>query len=226
MGRLDINPIVLIIVNIIAPSMYIFISGKYLLAFLLIYAAAVLLLMGCYKRTLFMFALYAAMTGIYHLTMLSCSTQFIGLFFLVLSQSIPCVILASTLISKYNSAQLLSALETLHIPRIMVVAVTITLKYIPTFTREFKLLRESMRLRGIDFTMRKPIRSFQYFVVPQLFRCASLADEVTAAGMVKGIDVPIKRTSYFEQKVRWSDYLILAIFILGLGGCIICQKML
>ena len=57
-----------------------------------------------------------------------------------------------------------------------------------------------------------------------LFRCAALSEEVTAAGLVKGIDAPIKRTSYFEQKFRFVDGLILALFIAGLIGGFVWYK--
>jgi energy-coupling factor transport system permease protein len=108
---------------------------------------------------------------------------------------------------------------------VIVIAVTITLKYIPTFKREFSYILESMRLRGINFTIKHPIKSFQYFIVPQLFRCAALAEEVTAAGYVKGIDVPVKRTSYFEEKVRVPDVAVLALFLVGLAGGFVWRRM-
>ena len=203
MKALKVNPVVLIIINIIAPSMYIFLNGKYLEYFLLTFASVLMILMGRYKRTIGLLGIFFSMTGVYLITIGHDSTKFIGLFLVVLAQSVPCIALASVLVSKYNSAQLLSALETLRIPRVLVVAVTITIKYIPTFRREFGLIKESMRLRGISFTWKKPIKSFQYFVVPQLFRCAALAEEITAAGMVKGIDVPKRRSSYFEEKIRF-----------------------
>ena len=218
MKALKVNPVVLIIINIIAPSMYIFLNGKYLEYFLLTFASVLMILMGRYKRTIGLLGIFFSMTGVYLITIGYDSTKFIGLFLVVLAQSVPCIALASVLVSKYNSAQLLSALETLRIPRVLVVAVTITIKYIPTFRREFGLIKESMRLRGISFTWKKPIKSFQYFVVPQLFRCAALAEEITAAGMVKGIDVPKRRSSYFEEKIRWSDIAILCVFIAGLAG--------
>ena len=218
MKALKVNPVVLIIINIIAPSMYIFLNGKYLEYFLLTFASVLMILMGRYKRTIGLLGIFFSMTGVYLITIGHDSTKFIGLFLVVLAQSVPCLALASVLVSKYNSAQLLSALETLRIPRVLVVAVTITIKYIPTFRREFGLIKESMRLRGISFTWKKPIKSFQYFVVPQLFRCAALAEEITAAGMVKGIDVPKRRSSYFEEKIRWSDIAILFVFIAGLAG--------
>ena len=223
MKSLRINPLVLILINVIAPSMYIVLNGKYLQYFLLAFASFVLILMKRFKRLACMLIVYFSMIGIYLITIQDDNAKFIGLFLIVLAQSVPCLVLASVLVTKYNSAELLAALETVRIPRVMVVAVTITLKYIPTFAREFKLIKESMRLRGIDFTWRRPIRSFKYFVVPQLFRCAALAEEVTAAGMVKGIDAPVRRSSFFEEKVRWSDAMIMAIFIIGLAGGFVWQ---
>ena len=167
---------------------------------------------------------YAALYGLYYACMGLEDMRFLAMFFLVFTQTFPCFMMASVLISRYSSAQLLSALEDMHLPRVMVVATTITLKYIPTFAREFKYIKESMRLRGISFTLKKPVTSFRYFVAPQLFRCAALAEEVTAAGMVKGIDAPMRRSSYYEQRFRLSDTLILGTFMIGVAGVFIWAR--
>ena len=225
MKAIKINPVVLIIINIIAPTMYIFLSGTYLQIYLLAFVSALLILMGRFKRLAGFLLIYGLMMGIYQLTMNLGQMQSLGLFFIIIVQSVPCIALASILVSKYNSAQLLSALETLRIPRVLVVAVTITLKYIPTFKREFAYITESMRLRGIGFTWKKPIRSFKYFIVPQLFRCAALAEEVTAAGLVKGIDAPGRRTSYYEERFSFMDIAVMTVFIFGLAGGFVWKQM-
>ena len=225
MKALKINPIVLIIINIVAPTMYICMSGKYLQYYLLIFASVLMIMMGRFKRLLGFWIVYGLMMGVYYLTMQNKGTEFLGLFIIVIIQAVPCIALASILVSKYNSAQLLSALETIHIPRVLVVAVTITLKYIPTFRREFTYITESMRLRGIGFTWKQPVKSFQYFIVPQLFRCAALAEEVTAAGLVKGIDAPMRRTSFYEEKASLIDVAVLMIFTLGLAGGFVWKQM-
>ncbi len=225
MKALNVNPIVLILINVIAPTMYIFLSGKYLQIYLLLFASALLLAMGRLKRLVGFWLVYGAMMGIYFLSMQWKGTEFLGLLVIVLIQSVPCIALASILVSKYNSAQLLSSLEKMRIPRVLVVAVTITLKYVPTFRREFAYITESMRLRGIGFTWKKPIQSFQYFIVPQLFRCAALAEEVTAAGLVKGIDAPMRRSSYYEEKITWVDGLVFLIFVIGLVGGFVWKQM-
>ncbi|MCR5213409.1 MAG: energy-coupling factor transporter transmembrane protein EcfT [Eubacterium sp.] len=224
MKGLKINPVVLILINILAPSMYIFINGKYLMIYLLVFSSLLMILMGRVKRMIALLIIFFSMYGAHLLTMKTGVFESFGLFLIVLAQSVPVIALATVLVSKYSSAQLLSALETMRLPRALVVAVTITIKYIPTFKREFGYIKESMRLRGISFTWKRPIKSFQYFVVPQLFRCAALAEEVTAAGLVKGIDAPERRSSFFEQKVRWYDLLVLILFIAGLAGIYILKE--
>ena len=49
MPKLQVNPIVLIVINILAPSMYIFLNGSFLKIYLVIFATVLLLAMGCYK---------------------------------------------------------------------------------------------------------------------------------------------------------------------------------
>ena len=78
-----------------------------------------------------------------------------------------------------------------------IIALSITLRYIPTFFRELRYINESMRLRGIRFEVKNIIKSFGYFVVPQLFRCLILADELTSAGLCKGIDCTERKNVIF-----------------------------
>jgi len=224
MKWLKVNPVVLILINIIAPSMYIFIKGSYLQYFLFMFTILLLILMGRFKNMFMLVLVWIGfVAGGYYSVKYGIFDQ-VGVLLTVMAQTLPCMALAIILIKKYSSAQLLSALETLHIPRPLVIAVTITLKYIPTFKREFGYITESMRLREIDFSVKKPFRSFKFFIVPQLFRCAALAEEVTSAGLVKGIDAPVRRSSYYEERIRVSDVMVFASFALGIIGGFVWQK--
>ena len=179
------------------------------------FAALVLLLEGKIKRTFIFIALYFAISAgnIFFTDVIRIGYIFI--FLSIMMQFLPCLMMATVLFKDYTTAELLSTLERLPLPRSLVVAVIITLRYVPTFKREFVYIKESMRLRGIAFTWKKPVESFKYFIVPQLFRCAALAEEVTSAGLVKGIDANIKRTSYYGQKFRISDALLTVLLIGG-----------
>ncbi len=224
MKWLKINPLVLIIINLMAPTLYIFVKASYLQVFLVVFCASVMAAMGCFKRLFICSGIYAAMFGIYYLGINYNIVPVLAGFMAIMLQFVPCLMLASVIISKYNSAQLLSALESAHIPRVLVVATTITIKYIPTFRREFRYIMESMRLRGIAVSWKRPLSSFRYIIAPQLFRCAAIAEEVTAAGLVKGIDAPMRRSSYYEQKIRLSDILIFFIFVFGIVGGLVWAK--
>lgn len=218
MKFLEVNPIVLVLINIISPTMYIFTKASYLQFFLLGFAACLLILMGSFKRLFVLLGIYGVVYGIFEASMYFGVFNSWTTYLVIVIEFVPCLVLASLLISKYSSSQLLSALEGVHLPRTVVIAATITIKYIPAFRREFGYIKESMRLRGIPFTIRRPLRSFKFFIVPQLFRCASLTEEVTAAGLVKGINAPGRRSSYYSQRFRVSDALVLTVFAGGLAA--------
>lgn len=210
-----INPFLILLFNILIPTLFMFMAAYPLNYVLMAFAALVLLLEGKIKRTFIFIALYFAISAgnIFFTDVIRIGYIFI--FLSIMMQFLPCLMMATVLFKDYTTAELLSTLERLPLPRSLVVAIIITLRYVPTFKREFVYIKESMRLRGIAFTWKKPIESFKYFIVPQLFGCAALAEEVTSAGLVKGIDANIKRTSYYGQKFRISDALLTVLLIGG-----------
>ncbi|WP_455525640.1 energy-coupling factor transporter transmembrane component T [Peptostreptococcus stomatis] len=136
----------------------------------------------------------------------------------------PCFILAAVLIGSYKSSEVLSALQRLRLPKIFIIGITVTIRYIPTFYREFKIIKKAMNIRGVDFSVLHPIRTFEYLMVPQLFRCVALSTELTCAGLTKGISASNKRSSYFSSGFNLIDYAIFLMLILGyiliIGGLV------
>ncbi|WP_456080621.1 energy-coupling factor transporter transmembrane component T [Mogibacterium diversum] len=136
----------------------------------------------------------------------------------------PCILIAVLIVTDYNSSEILSALQRLHLPKIFIIGLTITIRYIPTFRREFRIIKQAMHIRGVEFSVKHPLRTFEYLLVPQLFRCVSLSAELTAAGLTKGIATEEKRTSYFNNRFHGVDYVLFAIggagMVLIIGGLI------
>lgn len=213
---IKINPLLVLFFNILIPTLFMFMSAYPLNYILTAFASLVLVISGKLKRTLVFILIYGLFWGgsIFFIDVFQIGSLMI--FCTIMMQFMPCVMMATILFIDYTTAELLSALERLPLPRNLVVAVIITMRYVPTFKREFVYIKESMRLRGIAFTWKKPIESFRYFIVPQLFRCTALAEEVTSAGLVKGIDANIRRTSYYEQKFKKSDGCLALLLIIGI----------
>lgn len=90
MPKAKLNPIVLIVINILAPSMYIFIDGSFLKIYLVVFAAVLLVLMGCYKIFFMTAMVYAIMEGIVLLSREIPVLKPFAIFLAVLMQSVPC----------------------------------------------------------------------------------------------------------------------------------------
>lgn len=216
---MKINPLVALLFNIILPISIMFPGNKYKEYFFLAFASFILIICKKYGRLLKFAIAYGVLYGLNMMVVMlgGLVSAFFAMLFTVFMQFIPCMMMASILIFDYKSSELISALEPLHIPKSIVVALVIVIRYIPTFVKEFRDMKESMRLRNIPFSLKRPVKSFEYFIVPQLFRCSILSDEITAAGLTKGITNPAFRTSYYGVRMRSIDYLMCVILNLGMA---------
>lgn len=192
--------------------------------FTLIVAMFIVFITRNHKKIVKTIVFLAIYFGLYTLVLLYIKSGMLVSMFRMSTLFVPCVILASILVSEYSSSEILSGLEKLKLPKMFVIGLTVTLRYIPTFRKEFQTIKEAMYIRGVRFSLRHPARTFEYLLVPQLFRCLTLSGELTAAGLTKGINAPNPRSSFFEQRFSVLDFL--AFFILFLGHSLIIGKVI
>ena len=218
-----VHPLVVLLFNLLLPVAIMFPGNPYQHGFFLTFAAAAFLWSGKVKRL--------AKFGLFYGAMLLLSValrQYSGvaipffiMFITLTLQFVPCAMMASILIWDTSASELIAALALLRLPKAFIIALTVVLRYIPTFRREFVFIKEAMRLRRVPYSLRHPLRSFEFFLVPQLFRCALLANEITAAGLTKGITSPDRRSAYSDGRLRLADCGLCAILLLGTGGMLL-----
>lgn len=225
--KLRLNPLVLLIFNFVVPLSLMFIHSEWLIIFLTLFSLSILILSGRYGETVKVLILLLILHILYRLCVMNENVfiQTMTMFLFVFIHFMPFYIMMRLLIVEYSSAELISALEKLRLPKIFIISLTISLRYLPTVKKEFSYIKEAMRVRGIAFSIWRPIKSFEYFVVPQLFRCMLLSEEITAAGLTKGIDYPEKRNSYFDSRLKAADYAMLIITFLGIAGLYVWEKL-
>ncbi len=214
------NPLVAMVFNLCLPVAAMLVKILPLHIFFMIYVSLILIYLKKYKRLLKLLIVYCVF-HLAHFTFLSfdnnVSNMFAILFYITI-QFYPSVMISSILFIDYTSSELLSSLQLLHLPKIFIISITVIFRYFPIFKKEFIYIKESMRLRNIAFTFKKPLKSFEYFIVPQLFRCSILAEELTGAGLVKGIDSKVKRSTYYDVKINNVDIFLFAILLFGIIG--------
>lgn len=217
-----LNPLVLLIINLIVPIWTMFSTNSWIAIYLFVFSGVLLLVFKEIKRLLYATIFFVAMglLSYYFLQSPYAYIRALSMVTFIMYNFTPVMMNASLLFYNYSPSELLSSLHPLHLNRKFILALTIALRYIPTFQTEFRLMKQSMAMRGIAFSFKHPVRSFAYFITPQLFRCSLLAEELTAAGITKGIDHPSSRTCVFTDQWSLFDTITLLVFFIGFGGLI------
>ena len=192
------------------------------MALLALLAASLLILSGAIKlpirNAMIMALLLALDVSIAHITPGSL-TLILTVMVYVLERG--CLLLtAAALFSKFvPTAQQICAMEALHIPRQAIIPLAVTLRFMPSIREDFASLRDSMRIRGIDISLkgffRHPLAMLEYSLVPLLIRSLKTSDELSASAMVRGIDSGIQKTPLYELRWRFVDSTTTAIALIS-----------
>ncbi len=123
---------------------------------------------------------------------------------------------ASTMIATTRVGELACALQRAHLPRHGIIALCIALRFFPTMAGEFRAVAEAMRVRGMAITPKsvvlQPVRVMENLLVPVMSRLSIVADELSNAAIVRGMDSSRPRTSYYDLSLRAADVTFLVLF--------------
>ena len=220
-----LNPLIIILINLIMPVVSALATSIYTTWYFAGFSLLILLYFGLFRRAVKFIAFVSVAYALYiYMTEISFLAYIASMFFITF-MFVPVFILSGILITEYNSSELISGLERLFLPKVFIIALTVSLRYIVVFKREFVYIKESMRIRGTPLSLRNPVRSFRNLITPQLFRCLILSEELTSAGLVKGISSREKRTSFYKKNFGIIDFLAVLIFLAGLIGVELWMKL-
>ncbi len=118
-------------------------------------------------------------------------------------------IFKTTKLSKF-----ISALESLKMPKYIILPFSVMFRFLPTILEEYDYLRDGMKIRGINFSakmiIKKPLEYLEYIIVPILIRSFKISDELSAYAMLRGLDSEKQKTKLFDLKFTIFDYLIIS----------------
>lgn len=142
----------------------------------------------------------------------------LSVFTLFIRVMIPVVLFASTFIATTKVSELIAAMYSMRIPRSVTITFAMTLRFFPTFGEEIHNIYNAMRLRGITASFRniftRPMLLLEAMAVPIVMRSASIAEELSASAVTRGIDNPSERTSFVILRIKKSDIAVLAVFVI------------
>ncbi len=124
-----------------------------------------------------------------------------------------CLMAGSLLVAECSVHRLCTALARLRVPQVVLVPLTVTMRYSPTLADEASHIRDAMRLRDIPASAR-----MECFVVPLVMSATSTADELSRAATCRGIENPARSTDTERLRMRAADWAVLALAVAAAVG--------
>ena len=132
-------------------------------------------------------------------------------FFLLLRMSPVIMCLHALLLTP--PGEIIAVLARLRLPRRAALMVVVVFRYAPTVVSELHSIRQALKSRGLlSFRrcLRHPGRSLEYVLLPLLMRALNVADELSIAALVRGVECPGRKSSYHQTRFLMADCLCLA----------------
>ena len=179
------------------PILLLVSEGKYASAFRfsVMYGAALLLLRFCIS---------SESTGVL-------SAILIG-YCAIVAQFMPAMITAWYVIRTTKIGEFMSAMQKLHVPDGITISLAVVMRFFPTIKEEYAAINDAMRMRDIAFGGGKVSKMIEYRMIPLLFSCVSIGEELSAAAVTRGLGAPVRRTSPYELRMNAADYVMIALF--------------
>lgn len=135
----------------------------------------------------------------------------LGILVFFAGKILPFIMIAHIIFTKISVNYLVSSLRKMRLHRGILLSLVVALRYLPTAKQEFIYIKDAMRLRGIELSfknfIKSPLRVIEFSLVPLLFRNVTVAEEMSAAATVKGIEFVGHQSSLLPIKMRPIDYI-------------------
>ncbi|MDO5721376.1 MAG: energy-coupling factor transporter transmembrane component T [Actinomycetaceae bacterium] len=110
-----------------------------------------------------------------------------------------------------------AVLTQMHAPNFLYVPIMVIARFFPTAMRELRAIVEAMTLRGLRPTPMQatlhPLRSSLLIIIPFLASAARVADELSAAAIIKGLGADGKRTCLILSRFTKVDAAVILILV-------------
>ncbi|ADU21399.1 energy-coupling factor transporter transmembrane component T family protein [Ruminococcus albus] len=138
--------------------------------------------------------------------------------------------MAAVPISRGSTGKLIATLSRIRVPRIVTLSISIMFRFLPTIGTEYRLIRDSQKFRGIGTNILTvvihPYRTLEYILVPLLIRTSKVADELSAAAMVRGMSLNGTMNPYTEVRWKKTDTLLTLLYGAAVSGSIVLDRTL
>ena len=135
--------------------------------------------------------------------------SFIGLL-LIGIKLFPVFTLGRILIS-LSPLTIMSSLRKIGIPNNFNLSVATGLRFMGEMNIRLKEIQNGMKVRGLKISLLHPVRSFELYLIPLMYKCLHVSETLTSSIISKGAEYNTEKTSYTSTKYNIFDLICLCI---------------
>lgn len=131
----------------------------------------------------------------------------------VVCRMLPALLLGYYLLSTTTVSEFVASMERLHIPRQIVIPLSVMFRFFPTIAEESASINDAMRMRGISIgkTRGGLVALMEYRLVPLFISCVKIGEELSSSALTRGMENPVKRTNICRIGFSAADAVFIAI---------------
>jgi energy-coupling factor transport system permease protein len=127
----------------------------------------------------------------------------------IVVQFMPALITAWYVIRTTKIGEFMSCMQKMHVPDGLSVSLAVVMRFFPTIKEEYSSINDAMRMRGVMFGGGNVLKMFEFRMIPLLFSCVNIGEELSAAAITRGLGGETKRSSVVELRLGVFDYLLM-----------------
>ena len=130
----------------------------------------------------------------------------------IVVQFMPSFITAWYVIRTTNTDEFMAAMQKMHVPDGITISLAVVMRFFPTIKEEYSSIQSAMKMRGIVLGGGDIGKMVEYRMIPLLFSCVNIGDELSAAAVTRGLGGKVRRTSVTELRLKAADYILIGLF--------------
>ena len=186
-------------------------------------------LMGQIRLTLKYALIYGALIAVVKVSPVLPKVLYSLLLMLILClrMFMPVVLYAGVFWRTTRVSEMVTAMYALHIPKGFTITFAVAMRFFPSAKEEMHYIGDAMKLRGLELSWRnlltRPVQMLEGMMVPLIMRAATIAEELSASAISRGLDNPGKRSAFFRMRITFWDILV-TVIAAALYGAVMYQK--
>lgn len=141
----------------------------------------------------------------------------------ILTRFVATVAMGNYVIATTSVSEFIAAMEKIHMPRAIIVPMSVMFRMFPTIATEWKSICRAMNMREIHIGAVGIGKILEYQLIPMISSSVRIGEELSAAALIRGLGSPIKRTNICQIGFRIQDWFLLLISLSVICFWLLCS---